>query len=654
MSTSNCQRRDPLIHLTKMRLTGPTGDYGVDFDARGSNLAVIAGQIFTGKTTILGFVDYCLGNDEHPTHPEIAKRARAVSLEIAVDGTSWTIERPIFSSEQLAWVHLGDIGDTKAPIIRKNLEAPSDPDSLSFWLVQVAGLEGLRLKVTAGNPNSPTNLLSFRDLMWVCYLQHRRLDNQALLFEDNPYKRFKLQQVIEVLFDVADQRLTDLMDQLSLLRSEHREKVGEITSLKGFLYESDTPARTEIDSQRTEIAAERELLNERLANTDSEMRAATGYARELRTRYAEARMNSGAAASHQRDRETLIERLLPLRGQYAEDERKLTLVGEARRLFDPLHVINCPSCLQKLPEAPGIVDAHCTLCGQELRDDTDAGFDVDAERHATKERTRDLDRYIDRVQEEVDLARRTVAQVRAVEERVESELNSAVARELSPYVQAREGLVSAREQLAAKDAALEKAVRWHEGLERREAELAMLEARQKALRKELDERRENRPEKAVVIDDLSSRFASLLREWGFPKVDEGEAPRLDDGFVPWVRGRPYREVGSSGAMTLIAVAWQLTLFERAIEEGLPHPGFVMIDSPEKNLAPDKVGDTDFLDPKIVERMWTHMKVWCESHPRAQLVIVENTPPALVDDNVIIRFSRDPAVPPYGLIADETG
>jgi len=45
-----------------------------------------------------------------------------------------------------------------------------------------------------------------------------------------------------------------------------------------------------------------------------------------------------------------------------------------------------------------------------------------------------------------------------------------------------------------------------------------------------------------------------------------------------------------------------------------------------------------------------MKVWCESHPRAAARHRENTPPALVDDNVIIRFSRDPAVPPYGLIA----
>jgi len=203
-----------------------------------------------------------------------------------------------------------------------------------------------------------------------------------------------------------------------------------------------------------------------------------------------------------------------------------------------------------------------------------------------KERTRDLDRYIDRVQEEVDLARRTVAQVRAVEERVESELNSAVARELSPYVQAREGLVSAREQLAAKDAALEKAVRWHEGLERREAELAMLEARQKALRKELDERRENRPEKAVVIDDLSSRFASLLREWGFPKVDEGEhrgwmtVLSRGCGAVHIVRSAPRSNDANRGCVAANSL--------RARYRGGPPPPRLRDDRQSgENLAPDR-------------------------------------------------------------------
>ncbi len=36
-------------------------------------------------------------------------------------------------------------------------------------------------------------------------------------------------------------------------------------------------------------------------------------------------------------------------------------------------------------------------------------------------------------------------------------------------------------------------------------------------------------------------------------------------------------------MTLVALAWQLTIFEEAVESGVGHPGFLLIDSPQKNL-----------------------------------------------------------------------
>jgi hypothetical protein len=644
-----------MIRLRALRLNGPSGRYDVDFDARESNLAVIAGQISTGKSTILEFVDYCLGSDEHPTHPEVATRVRSVALELEINGALWTIERPIFSAEQLAWVHLGGVDDKDAAIVRKNLEPPSVADSLSAWLIQSAGLEGLRLKVTAKNPNSPTNLMSFRDLMWLCYLPNRRLDNQALLFEDNSFKGYKLQQVIEVLFDVADQRLTDLMEQLTLLRSEHRDQVGEISSLQGFLRESGTPDRTEIERLRVDLSNRQTELEQQLTEVDGRMRQATDYADDLRAWFTTARRDSILAVSHLRDRRSLIERLLPLRGQYAEDERKLTFVGEARDLFNPLHVLTCPACLRVLQQAPGITDSRCTLCGQEvLLGDSDADFDVDAERKMTKERMRHLDRYVVEVEDEIVVGVAAVDQARAAERELEAELNNRVATQLSPFVSERENLIRSRERIRSQDAALNQAIVWHEGLERRQADLDSLEGRQKAVRTELEERRKNRPEKAEVVGDLSARFAELLREWGFPKVDDDGSPHMEDDFVPWIRGRPYREIGSSGALTLIAVAWELTLFERAVEEGLPHPGFLIIDSPQKNLSPDVVGDTEFLDPKIVERMWSHIASWCERHPEAQIVIVDNTPPPLVENRVIVRYSRDSNVPPYGLISDEMG
>ena len=79
----------------------------------------------------------------------------------------------------------------------------------------------------------------------------------------------------------------------------------------------------------------------------------------------------------------------------------------------------------------------------------------------------------------------------------------------------------------------------------------------------------------------------------------------------------------------------------------------MIDSPQKNLGhrahPD---DQDFADSRLVENFYRHVKAWLAgAGVGAQLVVVDNSPPSIVDDDVIIRFTRDRNVPPYGLIHD---
>ena len=51
-------------------------------------------------------------------------------------------------------------------------------------------------------------------------------------------------------------------------------------------------------------------------------------------------------------------------------------------------------------------------------------------------------------------------------------------------------------------------------------------------------------------------------------------PYLDQRFIPHVRGISYHEHTSRGALTLISLAWQLAIFERAVELGHAHPGFV--------------------------------------------------------------------------------
>jgi hypothetical protein len=65
----------------------------------------------------------------------------------------------------------------------------------------------------------------------------------------------------------------------------------------------------------------------------------------------------------------------------------------------------------------------------------------------------------------------------------------------------------------------------------------------------------------------------LPAAFGFPKLDEPEPPIINNRFVPYVRGNRYTDIGSTGALTLISLAWELAIFERAVEQGDPHPGF---------------------------------------------------------------------------------
>ena len=154
-------------------------------------------------------------------------------------------------------------------------------------------------------------------------------------------------------------------------------------------------------------------------------------------------------------------------------------------------------------------------------------------------------------------------------------------------------------------------VRWRDGLDRRHADTGRLDQQIIELRERIAGIRSRRPDRAAVLLDLTERFAELLAAFAFPKLDEPEPPYLNDKFVPYVRGNRYTDIGSTGALTLISLAWELAIFERSIEQGNPHPGFLMIDSPQKNLKPETgaaAGD-EFVDGAIPRRVWEHIVGW---------------------------------------------
>lgn len=190
-----------------------------------------------------------------------------------------------------------------------------------------------------------------------------------------------------------------------------------------------------------------------------------------------------------------------------------------------------------------------------------------------------------------------------------------------------------------------------EGLDKRAAKVVQQESQLQHLRDELASLGDAAVDRDQVLQEISRRYARLLTEWHYPKLS---MPHIAADLTPHVRGEPYQEA-SSGARTLITLAWQLAVFEVAVEKGAAHPGFLMIDSPQKNLGHGGTRDSVIADAVSIDDFYRFLRQWLQDHEdTAQVIIADNSPPDLVEENVIIRFSRDEEHPPYGLIDDETG
>ncbi|MEV4219103.1 hypothetical protein [Nonomuraea sp. NPDC049725] len=711
--------RDFGFRIVALRLVGFRKNYDISFvDEAGriNPLSIIAGEISTGKTTVLEFVDYCLGASRHPEHPEILTSVRSVQLEIvtyepvpteaAASGTSddselsedaarWAIEenhyviqRSVETSARSALAYRGTL-ESMNGMPRKLSPDSSAEDSISKFFLQLCGLDGIRLRQAPSQLDSVTHALSFRDLSALWFLSNTRLDNKNLLHEHQPHIAIKLRQVIDILFDVHDQSGAALAAQISELRTELAAERTGMHALRRFLEDQGVAGHGELEAREETILRQHRSAQADLQRLDEQVTENTGFASQLRNEYFEQARVAREAGTRARDRETLHRRLLPLKAQYAEDIKKLTLLVEARRLFDPLTVTVCPACLETLKSTTKVVNGQCGLCRAPLplqpvegtvesngrsddqedhsevvapdgssdpegRDRSQESVDVSKELRSVQRRLRELNGYIDVVEREMKDARRLADDADAVASTLQQQLDAMTREVVSPFIAQRDRIyqsISENERLLAE---IGQQRRMLAALDAKAELIEKLVGRISETSKRLRELQDSQRQREAVLSNISERFSSILRDFGYPKLAEAEVNRQ---LVPHVRGMRYDRVGSAGAMTLLSLAWELSIFELAYEWGGRHPGFLMIDSPQKNLAPEQQGgsEEDFSGNAagaIVRNVYGHIDSWLSGAGRgAQIIIVDNAPPAQASEDVIVRFTGNPSIAPYGLIDD---
>ncbi len=666
----------PGIRVLRLRLKGVDRDYEIDFrdteQARPRALSVVAGAFSTGKSSVLEFVAYCLGSGNHPRHPEILRKVRSALLEVELGGQAHVIERGVGEPSAAAFVRSGRLGEIDVPPTEKRMiKPPGDPKSLSSLLLSYCGLEGVELREAPTQAESATDPLSIRDLLWLCFMPNERLDDKNLLFEHTPMKRLKLRQVVDVVFGVHDDKAVELGRRIKELETRLARARTEYATTQAFLDEQNlgTPLRVELI--RDEAESTLADVEHALADLDTQIVAASTFATELRNRHSEAARNARQAAALLRDRKTQLQRFIPLRAQYADDVTKLTMLAEARMLFDPLQVKVCPACLTSLREAPHIANGQCSLCASDVttglnvdgispRDESkvvasgideaviEAPFDVSSELRSTKARLAEITQYVEEIDAELGTLQSASEEANSSEAELARAIDTATSEAVSPFLSQRDDLMTTRQTATASLERARTALKFFESLDRRGAAVARLETSLKALRSE-QENASSQPDRNDVIHRVSERYEAILTAWRYPKLDQAF---IDTNLVPHMRGFTYTHA-SSGGRTLISLAWILAIVEIAWETGSAHPGLLMIDSPQKNLGQGGDRDADFADSVAVADFYHHLHAWLAGPGLgAQVLVVDNAPPAAVDDDIVVRFSRRADEPPYGLIDDE--
>jgi hypothetical protein len=669
------------IRLRRLRLSADGRAYDVDFrrtDDSPRPLSVIAGAFSTGKTTILEFVDYCLGASDHPRHPEIMPKVRAATLEVELSGSPYLIERAVGEPSTFAYVRPGRLDEPGAgPHQRRPLRPTGSPESLSSLLLSHCKLEGVQLRETLTQHEAETDPLSFRDLMALCFLRNERLDDKNLLFENAPMKHLKLHQVVDVVFDVHDDRSVELGRRIRAIEADLAAARTRYQVVEQLVEEQQVGTRAELEAVHHGAKQELSESAQAVAALDGRARADTDFAQQLRDRHRAAAREARLADARLRDQETQIQRMTALRATYAEDASKLTMLAEAGRLFEPLRVDLCPSCLSPIDGTPD----RCATCqadlpawgatvptpagpgpvagGPEL-DLPDAGPpDVGAELRSARARLADLTDYLTGLERELPHLRASMERAQRAEAQAAAEVDTATASAVTPYLVQRDTLARGREEASAM---LQRAVgglRLINSLERRATDIERQEALLASLREELADADEQSPQadRAAAIRRISERYRQILEEWHYPKIADAY---VAEDLTPYMRGKAYTE-SSSGARTLIALAWQLALFEVAWESRSSHPGFLLLDSPQKNLgqpgggagAGEGEADDEATDGVTADRIYRHLYGWLAGRGLgAQVVVADNAPPPVARADVIVRFSGRPDRPPYGLIDDD--
>lgn len=161
-----------------------------------------------------------------------------------------------------------------------------------------------------------------------------------------------------------------------------------------------------------------------------------------------------------------------------------------------------------------------------------------------------------------------------------------------------------------------------------------------------------------MLFEFGETVKAVLTEWGFPDADKIQFDAKANDIT--VAGKA-RDANGKGVRAVLHAAFNVAVAVHCIDKGLPHPGFLVLDTPlltYREPLKSKHGDlsddeTALKATSLAEKFYKHL---ASLEEKLQVIVIENSdPPAAIEDLAYIEvFTGLVGDGRYGLLARHTG
>jgi hypothetical protein len=589
------------MQLRELRLVGPGKEPAHLRFGPGGN--AVSGDSDTGKSYMLRCVDFVLGADEMTKKIDEATGYDRVLLEFENDKNEFlTLMRPLGGGDILAYrqridaIHNG--GHTVAVRRRGKSTAP-DVSSLVLPFAGMPNEGKLRSSV-----EGKTTRLTVRVLLPVFLV-----DETSIIAERSPV-------LGEATFDqTARKRMFSYLltgqDDSGVIAQESRKLVQAGARARLALMEELLGQAEERLRSNDEVPAAPEDLNstiERLDASIDTLSSAVAEDREKQVRLQHERSEQLNVLQRSETQIIAIDEMLNryrlLDERYESDLRRLDFLSEGAHFFRDLE------------------DAQCPVCGQVMSVEHRHHLDASANTSGVYEAAKAEAAKILALRKDLAAAVDTLGDKRAGREKENkaavsriNEIDTTIDTEIAPVLKDNKTQL---DTLIQRRVALEtiKADRAHvEELRNRKSQL------------EQDLEKPPSSKKWASLDPTAShRFCrevqALLKEWAW-RGGDGQVEFDEKSFDIRVDGKP-RQSHGKGVRAILHAAFVIGLLRYCHGNNMPHPGFVLLDSPLTTLkkGQPRLGDEQ-IDPGIENAFW---KSLAQVPAALQIVVLENKEP----------------------------